>query len=108
MSTRTIPNITALPVTASGYTILVDTVAIELTFDPTDLTYGLAYAWAPDDYADGFTPEQITDAVAEWVELAPEDHPTPWDGCYGCLGTGTIDWAGVRSGIACSCVSVEP
>lgn len=29
---------------------------------------------------------------------------TPDPGCYGCCGTGTLRWAGIRAGIRCSCV----
>lgn len=97
------PDVTVLPITASGFCVVIDTVAIVLTFDGE--TYGLAYAWDQDDYADGFRSETIGDAIVEWVENAPEDHPVPWDGCYGCLGTGTLWGFGTRAGVACSCVS---
>lgn len=98
-------DVTTLPITTAGYCIVIDDVALELTFDPADGTYGIAYAWAPDDFADGFTPEKIGEAIAEWVEMAPEDHPTPHASCYGCNGAGTLQWAGMREGVACSCVN---
>lgn len=95
----------SVPDNAAGYCIVVDEVALELTFDPADMTYGLAYAWAPDDYADGVPIEKIHDAIREWVEMVPADHPKPWANCYGCNGTGTLQWASMRAGVACSCVS---
>lgn len=109
MSTITVPDVTTLPITLAGYCIVIDDVALELTFDPADGTYGIKYAWTDDeDFADGFAPENIGPAIVEWVEWAERDHPghpKPHASCYGCQGTGTIRWAGMRLGVACSCVN---
>lgn len=110
MSTTTALDVTTLDkhLFRGGYCLVVDGVAIEVGYDPTDDTYLIAYAWVPDDFADGFRPSTVNESIAEWVKHAPAGHPAPWDGCYGCLGTGTLQWHGIAPGSACSCVTTDP